>query len=193
VCRQTMESASALAAFLPGRAASWVPTRYYALTRHPASVAMRTGREKWRGRPLRYAARWDLDGLGHARAATGNPDAASNARTKVAVAPEAAGQQQPSGRPECRRPAPLARHARRRGSGLPEWVAERVGFEPTVRLPAHRISSAAHSTTLPPLREGNALERKPRPKRARRLAEAGGVAKTRCETPRWNNARPLLV
>ena len=33
-------------------------------------------------------------------------------------------------------------------------LAERVGFEPTVRFPAHRISSAAHSTTLPPLREG---------------------------------------
>ena len=31
-------------------------------------------------------------------------------------------------------------------------MAERVGFEPTVRLPVHRISSAAHSTTLPPLR-----------------------------------------
>ena len=32
-------------------------------------------------------------------------------------------------------------------------LAERVGFEPTVRLPVHRISSAAHSTSLPPLRE----------------------------------------
>ena len=32
-------------------------------------------------------------------------------------------------------------------------MAERVGFEPTVRLPVHRISSAAHSTSLPPLRE----------------------------------------
>ena len=31
-------------------------------------------------------------------------------------------------------------------------VAERVGFEPTIRLPVYRISSAAHSTTLPPLR-----------------------------------------
>ena len=31
-------------------------------------------------------------------------------------------------------------------------LAERVGFEPTVRLPVHRISSAAHSTSLPPLR-----------------------------------------
>ena len=31
-------------------------------------------------------------------------------------------------------------------------LAERVGFEPTLRLPVNRISSAAHSTTLPPLR-----------------------------------------
>jgi hypothetical protein len=30
-------------------------------------------------------------------------------------------------------------------------LAERVGFEPTVRLHVHRISSPAHSTTLPPL------------------------------------------
>src|SRR5690606_11600461 len=32
-------------------------------------------------------------------------------------------------------------------------VAERVGFEPTVPLPARRISSAVLSTTQPPLRE----------------------------------------
>lgn len=31
-------------------------------------------------------------------------------------------------------------------------MAERVGFEPTVPLQARRISSAVHSTTLPPLR-----------------------------------------
>ena len=31
-------------------------------------------------------------------------------------------------------------------------VAERVGFEPTVRFHVRRISSAVHSTTLPPLR-----------------------------------------
>src|SRR5205823_2341348 len=36
----------------------------------------------------------------------------------------------------------------RNGVGL----AERVGFEPTVRLPVRRISSAVQSTTLPPLR-----------------------------------------
>ena len=32
-------------------------------------------------------------------------------------------------------------------------VAEREGFEPSIRLPVCRISSAVHSTTLPPLRE----------------------------------------
>jgi hypothetical protein len=31
-------------------------------------------------------------------------------------------------------------------------MAERVGFEPTERFPAHSISSAANSTTLAPLR-----------------------------------------
>jgi hypothetical protein len=36
-------------------------------------------------------------------------------------------------------------------------VAEREGFEPPVRLPVLRISSATHSTTLPPLREGSRL------------------------------------
>ena len=33
-------------------------------------------------------------------------------------------------------------------------MAERVGFEPTERFPAHSISSAANSTTLAPLRGG---------------------------------------
>jgi hypothetical protein len=32
-------------------------------------------------------------------------------------------------------------------------MAEREGFEPPVRLPVLRISSAARSTTLPPLRK----------------------------------------
>jgi hypothetical protein len=32
-------------------------------------------------------------------------------------------------------------------------VAEREGFEPPIELPLCRISSAVHSTTLPPLRE----------------------------------------
>src|ERR1043166_9696471 len=34
-----------------------------------------------------------------------------------------------------------------------EIVAERVGFEPTVRFPVHSISSAASSTTPAPLRD----------------------------------------
>ncbi len=36
-------------------------------------------------------------------------------------------------------------------------LAERVGFEPTVRLRAHLISSQAHSTTLAPLRRGGII------------------------------------
>ena len=35
-----------------------------------------------------------------------------------------------------------------------DWVAERVGFEPTVRVSVHLISSQARSTTPAPLREG---------------------------------------
>src|SRR5260370_7952756 len=31
------------------------------------------------------------------------------------------------------------------------YMAEREGFEPPIRLPVCRISSAVHSTTLPPL------------------------------------------
>src|ERR1043165_5215390 len=33
-------------------------------------------------------------------------------------------------------------------------MAEREGFEPPIRLPVCRISSAVHSTTLPPLHQG---------------------------------------
>ena len=36
---------------------------------------------------------------------------------------------------------------------LKNQMAEREGFEPPIRLPVCRISSAVHSTTLPPLRE----------------------------------------
>src|SRR6185312_10266826 len=35
-------------------------------------------------------------------------------------------------------------------------LAEREGFEPPIRLPVCRISSAVRSTTLPPLRRGRA-------------------------------------
>ena len=47
-------------------------------------------------------------------------------------------------------------------------VAERVGFEPTVPLPARRISSAVHSTTLSPLRETKRHRRKASPSLGRR-------------------------
>ena len=40
-----------------------------------------------------------------------------------------------------------------------DLVAEREGFEPPVELPPRRISSAVHSTTLPPLREVMAVLR----------------------------------
>ena len=36
---------------------------------------------------------------------------------------------------------------------IKDLMAEREGFEPPVELPPRRISSAVHSTTLPPLRE----------------------------------------
>jgi hypothetical protein len=39
---------------------------------------------------------------------------------------------------------------------MEEPLAERVGFEPTVSSRPRRISSAVHSTTLPPLRPGGA-------------------------------------
>ena len=40
----------------------------------------------------------------------------------------------------------------RRENLLFKKLAEREGFEPPIRLPVCRISSAVHSTTLPPLR-----------------------------------------
>jgi hypothetical protein len=45
-------------------------------------------------------------------------------------------------------------HARigNRHLAIVNFMAERVGFEPTVRFPVHSISSAANSTTLAPLR-----------------------------------------
>lgn len=42
-------------------------------------------------------------------------------------------------------------------------MADRVGFEPTVRLHAHTLSRRAHSTTLTPVRIKNMC-----------LVEAGG-------------------
>src|SRR5690554_3046736 len=58
------------------------------------------------------------------------------------------------------------------------YLAERVGFEPTLRLPVNRISSAAHSTSLPPLRGARSIRLEvPGRLGARRLAEAPCVAK----------------
>ena len=42
--------------------------------------------------------------------------------------------------------------SREESQGALAKMAERVGFEPTVRLPVRRISSAVLSTTQPPLR-----------------------------------------
>src|SRR5260370_9376660 len=39
-----------------------------------------------------------------------------------------------------------------KNKGLNGGLAEREGFEPPIRLPVCRISSAVHSTALPPLR-----------------------------------------
>ena len=58
-------------------------------------------------------------------------------------------------------------------------MAERVGFEPTLRLPVNRISSAARSTTLPPLRKKcRATVAAPVDLEARRLAEGLRLAKS---------------
>ncbi len=52
------------------------------------------------------------------------------------------------------------------------YLAEEVGFEPTLGLPLNQISSLAHSTTLPPL-----LLKRP-VKRARILSEGPGINKS---------------
>ena len=39
------------------------------------------------------------------------------------------------------------------------FMAERVGFEPTIQLPGFRFSRPVHSTTLPPLRGGTHFSR----------------------------------
>jgi hypothetical protein len=61
--------------------------------------------------------------------------------------------------------------------GLWEGVAERVGFEPTVPLPARRISSAVLSTSQPPLREGSGgnIGAGIRPSRRSRCALSGTI------------------
>ena len=49
---------------------------------------------------------------------------------------------------QCRYPRSAIRDPQ---SEIRNLMAERVGFEPTERFPAHSISSAANSTTLAPL------------------------------------------
>ncbi len=63
-------------------------------------------------------------------------------------------------------------------------MAEREGFEPPIRLPVCRISSAVHSTTLPPLRRaastlspsGMSLVRRMQRRRQITRAEGGDQA-----------------
>src|ERR1041384_7448451 len=73
-------------------------------------------------------------------------------------------------------------------------LAEREGFEPPIRLPVCRISSAVHSTTLPPLHQGQdgakprgagkvIIERRGRNKRRGRLFAAVPKA--------WQSDRPI--
>src|SRR4051812_36172949 len=83
-------------------------------------------------------------------------------------------------------------------------MAEREGFEPPIRLPVCRISSAVHSTTLPPLhqgrkagsgapRRGASHKRKPEPKQALRRAglERGIPARPSAATlPRKRDSAP---
>ena len=75
------------------------------------------------------------------------------------------------------------------------WIghlAERQGFEPWIRSPVCRISSAVHSTTLPPLREVSVGSRQV-PSRSRKRAVSAwvsGLAKGKgedCETPQRIN------
>src|SRR4051812_5368190 len=72
------------------------------------------------------------------------------------------------------------------------FVAEREGFEPPVRLRVLRISSAARSTTLPPLRGETHLATRQRvgpgvstvaPPEARPLATSGQ------QLPHWRRSR----
>jgi hypothetical protein len=64
---------------------------------------------------------------------------------------------------------PLRQKRKTPQSGRFAFLAERVGFEPTVRLHARLISSQVHSTTLPPLRKGACGPREADMIRARRI------------------------
>ena len=60
---------------------------------------------------------------------------------------------------------------------LQAYVAEREGFEPPIGLHLCRISSAVHSTTLPPLQAPWRVI--PHPRSGRVLGEDGGPDKAR--------------
>src|ERR1700676_3321632 len=62
-------------------------------------------------------------------------------------------------------------------------VAEREGFEPPIGLHLCRISSAVHSTTLPPLQAPWRVI--PHPRSGRVLGEDGGADKARSQDSRW--------
>lgn len=70
-----------------------------------------------------------------------------------------------------------------------------MGFEPTLPLPVNRISSAAHSTTLPPLREAccafeGRLVAGGGQQEARPLAQGARLAKTRITTKCGHISQP---
>jgi hypothetical protein len=73
-----------------------------------------------------------------------------------------------------RRPAPLSRSGMKKATLrwlFPCYLAERVGFEPTVRSHVRLISSQVHSTTLPPLQI-----------RSSRIAARGRIIPAACRT-----------
>ncbi len=70
-------------------------------------------------------------------------------------------------------------------------LAEREGFEPPIRLPVCRISSAVHSTALPPLRgaERGVLQKKPAVPDFRLRGEGWDEGRNRCRP--GNLQKPL--
>ena len=74
------------------------------------------------------------------------------------------------------RPAPL-RQNKKGPDGALFVLAERVGFEPTVRSPVRLISSQVHSTTLPPLLVTIIMRSfRVRPHYRRRVRESQGLS-----------------
>ena len=71
-------------------------------------------------------------------------------------------------------------------------VAERVGFEPTVRLPVRRISSAVQSTTLPPLRRRIYLKVRARTRVDGHCLSLALLLDHSLALPYWEPARPAF-